>query len=200
MVQPKPQQAMAAVELCADRSSLSQIIETENMMDRIVNGLSESSIKVRLAAVRWACPRPCRASACHSVCCPWESSCWLSESYSELSCAVGSPPGERGSIPGLVQFSLGCSQAAPCLPPSSVILVEQQGVHSSVHGGVHVSQGRFLFHSRCLHSLSRSVQQLRTSFQDHAVWKPLMKVSKEQAGLSAWSVPVHSGSRGCPFS
>ena len=29
---------------------------------------------------------------------------------------------------------------------------------------------------RCLHSLSRSVQQLRTSFQDHAVWKPLMKV------------------------
>lgn len=31
--------------------------------------------------------------------------------------------------------------------------------------------------SRCLHSLSRSVQQLRTSFHDHAVWKPLMKVS-----------------------
>lgn len=29
---------------------------------------------------------------------------------------------------------------------------------------------------RCLHSLSRSVQQLRTSFHDHAVWKPLMKV------------------------
>ncbi|MEQ2200314.1 hypothetical protein XENOCAPTIV_027373 [Xenoophorus captivus] len=31
--------------------------------------------------------------------------------------------------------------------------------------------------SQCLHSLSRSVQQLRTSFHDHAVWKPLMKVS-----------------------
>ncbi|KAG1714933.1 Armadillo repeat-containing protein 8 [Nymphon striatum] len=29
---------------------------------------------------------------------------------------------------------------------------------------------------RCLHSLSRSVQQLRTSFQDHSVWKPLMKL------------------------
>lgn len=39
-------------ELCTDLSSLVQIIETENMMDRIVNGLSESSIKVRLAAVR----------------------------------------------------------------------------------------------------------------------------------------------------
>lgn len=30
-----------------------QITETENMMDRIVSGLSESSIKVRLAAVRY---------------------------------------------------------------------------------------------------------------------------------------------------
>lgn len=29
---------------------------------------------------------------------------------------------------------------------------------------------------RCLHSLSRSVQQLRTTFQDHAVWKPLMQL------------------------
>ncbi|XP_033340283.1 armadillo repeat-containing protein 8 [Megalopta genalis] len=29
---------------------------------------------------------------------------------------------------------------------------------------------------RCLHSLSRSVQQLRTSFQDHAVWRPLMQL------------------------
>ncbi|KAJ8948854.1 hypothetical protein NQ318_013507 [Aromia moschata] len=27
---------------------------------------------------------------------------------------------------------------------------------------------------RCLHSLSRSVQQLRTTFQDHSVWRPLM--------------------------
>lgn len=27
---------------------------------------------------------------------------------------------------------------------------------------------------RCLHSLSRSVQQLRTSFQDHTAWRPLM--------------------------
>ncbi|KAK1797534.1 hypothetical protein P4O66_000827 [Electrophorus voltai] len=63
-----------------DEDVRKKITETENMMDRIVSGLSESSIKVRLAAVR------------------------------------------------------------------------------------------------CLHSLSRSVQQLRTSFHDHAVWKPLMKL------------------------
>jgi len=29
---------------------------------------------------------------------------------------------------------------------------------------------------RCLHSLSRSVQLLRTTFQDHTVWEPLMKI------------------------
>ncbi|XP_068277207.1 armadillo repeat-containing protein 8 isoform X4 [Nyctibius grandis] len=70
-----------------DEDIRKKIIETENMMDRIVNGLSESSIKVRLAAVR------------------------------------------------------------------------------------------------CLHSLSRSVQQLRTSFQDHAVWKPLMKPILESGAI-----------------
>uniref|UniRef100_A0A8C1VUN5 Armadillo repeat-containing protein 8 n=1 Tax=Cyprinus carpio TaxID=7962 RepID=A0A8C1VUN5_CYPCA len=66
-----------------DEDIRKKITETENMMDRIVSGLSESSIKVRLAAVR------------------------------------------------------------------------------------------------CLHSLSRSVQQLRTSFHDHAVWKPLMNAPDE---------------------
>lgn len=32
---------------------------------------------------------------------------------------------------------------------------------------------------KCLHSLSRSVQQLRTSFQDTAVWKPIMKLLQD---------------------
>ncbi|KAL5006183.1 hypothetical protein ScPMuIL_017341 [Solemya velum] len=32
---------------------------------------------------------------------------------------------------------------------------------------------------RCLHSLSRSVQQLRTTFQDHAVWKPLIELIQQ---------------------
>ncbi|XP_024074390.1 armadillo repeat-containing protein 8 isoform X2 [Terrapene carolina triunguis] len=86
-----------------DEDIRKKIIETENMMDRIVNGLSESSIKVRLSAVR------------------------------------------------------------------------------------------------CLHSLSRSVQQLRTSFQDHAVWKPLMKVSRKIARIIHLEVDVICSSL-CVFS
>jgi len=39
---------------------------------------------------------------------------------------------------------------------------------------------------RCLHSLSRSVQLLRTTFQDNTVWRPLMKI------LSAPSVKSES--------
>lgn len=33
---------------------------------------------------------------------------------------------------------------------------------------------------RCLHSLSRSVQLLRTTFQEHTVWQPLMKIMSEE--------------------
>lgn len=32
---------------------------------------------------------------------------------------------------------------------------------------------------RCLHSLSRSVQQLRTTFQDHSVWRPLLTLIQD---------------------
>jgi len=35
---------------------------------------------------------------------------------------------------------------------------------------------------RCLHSLSRSVQLLRTTFQDHTVWEPLMKILAQPTG------------------
>ncbi|XP_054753866.1 armadillo repeat-containing protein 8-like isoform X1 [Lytechinus pictus] len=35
--------------------------------------------------------------------------------------------------------------------------------------------------ARCLHSLSRSVQQLRTSFQDHIVWKPLVDLLQHES-------------------
>ncbi|KAL0822329.1 hypothetical protein ABMA28_004428 [Loxostege sticticalis] len=41
---------------------------------------------------------------------------------------------------------------------------------------------------RCLHSLSRSVQQLRTTFQDHAVWRPLMQLLSESPGTELLTV------------
>ncbi|XP_037935877.1 armadillo repeat-containing protein 8-like [Teleopsis dalmanni] len=36
---------------------------------------------------------------------------------------------------------------------------------------------------KCLHSLSRSVQQLRTTFQDHNVWKPLLDIISNQTSI-----------------
>ncbi|XP_077292989.1 armadillo repeat-containing protein 8-like isoform X2 [Arctopsyche grandis] len=41
---------------------------------------------------------------------------------------------------------------------------------------------------RCLHSLSRSVQQLRTTFQDHSVWRPLMSLLNESPGAELLTV------------
>ncbi|KAG7295792.1 hypothetical protein JYU34_020847 [Plutella xylostella] len=41
---------------------------------------------------------------------------------------------------------------------------------------------------RCLHSLSRSVQQLRTTFQDHCVWRPLMQLLTDSPGTELLTV------------
>ncbi|XP_050666551.1 armadillo repeat-containing protein 8-like [Leptidea sinapis] len=41
---------------------------------------------------------------------------------------------------------------------------------------------------RCLHSLSRSVQQLRTTFQDHSVWRPLMQLLTDSPGTELLTV------------
>lgn len=41
---------------------------------------------------------------------------------------------------------------------------------------------------RCLHSLSRSVQQLRTTFQDHSVWRPLMALLSGQPSIELLTV------------
>ncbi|XP_061378216.1 armadillo repeat-containing protein 8-like isoform X3 [Danaus plexippus] len=41
---------------------------------------------------------------------------------------------------------------------------------------------------RCLHSLSRSVQQLRTTFQDHEVWRPLMFLLNDSPGTELLTV------------
>ncbi|XP_053665239.1 armadillo repeat-containing protein 8-like [Anopheles marshallii] len=41
---------------------------------------------------------------------------------------------------------------------------------------------------RCLHSLSRSVQLLRTTFQDHSVWRPLMDLLSGDPSLELQTV------------
>jgi len=56
-------------------------------------------------------------------------------------------------------------------------IIEQHQLMTRVVGGLSDPQIDVrLAATRCLHSMSRSVQLLRTSFQDHAVWKPLMKM------------------------
>ncbi|XP_055689279.1 armadillo repeat-containing protein 8-like isoform X3 [Lutzomyia longipalpis] len=54
-------------------------------------------------------------------------------------------------------------------------IIEMDGLMEEVLAGLgdHCPEVR-LAAVRCLHSLSRSVQQLRTTFQDHSVWRPLM--------------------------
>ncbi|QQP54970.1 Uncharacterized protein FKW44_007980, partial [Caligus rogercresseyi] len=44
----------------------------------------------------------------------------------------------------------------------------------------------------CLHSMSRSVQLLRTTFQDHPVWQPLMKMLSVPNASSVESLVVAS--------
>jgi armadillo repeat-containing protein 8 len=41
---------------------------------------------------------------------------------------------------------------------------------------------------RCLHSLSRSVQLLRTTFQDHKIWKPLMNLIHDRPSSELMTV------------
>lgn len=54
-------------------------------------------------------------------------------------------------------------------------IIEMDGLMEEVLAGLgDPSSDVRLAAVRCLHSLSRSVQQLRTTFQDHSVWRPLM--------------------------
>lgn len=54
-------------------------------------------------------------------------------------------------------------------------IIEMDGLMDGVLAGLKdESPDVRLASVRCLHSLSRSVQQLRTTFQDHSVWRPLM--------------------------
>ncbi|XP_064598318.1 armadillo repeat-containing protein 8-like [Liolophura sinensis] len=56
-------------------------------------------------------------------------------------------------------------------------ILEMDGLMEQVVDGMNSNSVKVQVASvRCLHSLSRSVQQLRTTFHDYNVWKPLMKI------------------------
>ncbi len=56
-------------------------------------------------------------------------------------------------------------------------IIEQESLVERVVSGLEDQNEQVALAAlRCLHSLSRSVQLLRTTFKDHTVWKPLMKL------------------------
>ncbi|XP_048772840.1 armadillo repeat-containing protein 8-like isoform X4 [Ostrea edulis] len=56
-------------------------------------------------------------------------------------------------------------------------IIETENLMEHIVGGMTCNDVKVQMGAvRCLHSLSRSVQQLRTTFQDHTVWKPLMNL------------------------
>ncbi|XP_039755676.1 armadillo repeat-containing protein 8-like isoform X2 [Pararge aegeria] len=68
-------------------------------------------------------------------------------------------------------------------------IIETHGLMVHVVNGMNNSEPSVrLAAVRCLHSLSRSVQQLRTTFQDHAVWRPLMQLLNESPGTELLTV------------
>ncbi|XP_023941674.2 armadillo repeat-containing protein 8 isoform X2 [Bicyclus anynana] len=68
-------------------------------------------------------------------------------------------------------------------------IIETHGVMVHVVNGMNNPEPAVrLAAVRCLHSLSRSVQQLRTTFQDHAVWRPLMQLLNDSPGTELLTV------------
>ncbi|KAG6446589.1 hypothetical protein O3G_MSEX004520 [Manduca sexta] len=69
------------------------------------------------------------------------------------------------------------------------MIIETHGLMVHVVDGMNNSEPAVrLAAVRCLHSLSRSVQQLRTTFQDHSVWKPLMQLLTDSPGTELLTV------------
>ncbi|KAJ2943616.1 hypothetical protein O0L34_g16724 [Tuta absoluta] len=68
-------------------------------------------------------------------------------------------------------------------------IIETHGLMVHIVNGMNHSEATVrLAAVRCLHSLSRSVQQLRTTFQDHAVWRPLMQLLSDSPGTELLTV------------
>lgn len=55
-------------------------------------------------------------------------------------------------------------------------IIDSRGLIEEVLSGIKENGNVRLAAVRCLHSLSRSVQLLRTVFQDHLIWRPLMEL------------------------
>ncbi|OXU20701.1 hypothetical protein TSAR_016466 [Trichomalopsis sarcophagae] len=141
-----------------DEDIRKRIIETENLMEQVVSGLQDpGGAKVRLAAVR------CLHSLSRSV-------QQLRTTFQDH--AVWRPlmqllhGADKGSDDFRTFASLGANDE-----DIRKRIIETENLMEQVVSGLQ-DPGAV----RCPHSLSRSVQQLRTTFQDHAVWRPLMQL------------------------
>ncbi|XP_050334925.1 armadillo repeat-containing protein 8-like [Bactrocera neohumeralis] len=63
-------------------------------------------------------------------------------------------------------------------------LMDTYGLINAILNGLKDSNSRVKLSAiRCLHSLSRSVQQLRTTFQDYTIWEPLMAIFTTETSI-----------------
>jgi armadillo repeat-containing protein 8 len=67
-------------------------------------------------------------------------------------------------------------------------IIDMRGLIDEVLGALKEKGSVKVAAVRCLHSLSRSVQLLRTTFQDHKIWKPLIGLIHDKPSLELMTV------------
>ena len=89
---------------------------------------------------------------------------------------------EQAALTALASLTLTDEEIRRKVTAEFPILLESimRGICS---GGQRRDNKLLLAATRCLHSLSRSVEQLRTIFQDRPLWKPLQQVMSLAAML-----------------